>query len=327
MNQYFSSRQLSELCDVGETTIKRWSNMGLIRHHKTVGGHRKFKIEDVLEFLERNNIRIPEHKLEQLNLEKKFSNNIDINTEIILMKGELSSISLKLFENLILYKRDEVEALLSKCIEQGVGVASIFDDVIAPAMYRVGDLWAQRKLGAGEEHIITNILIESVLQIKARYAFKTHNVVISSDQSITKPADQDSSLNAVICTAPESEYHEVGLLGVSMVCQTLGFKVNYVGAAVPFKDLENVIEVLHPSVVCMSITLAKFAPPVFKKYEHFRKVMKNLGVKFVTGGQFFGEKKNQVLQSDFRSSSCRALEEYLRENFQVIDVTDISAKA
>jgi DNA binding domain, excisionase family len=122
MTQFFSTKELSELCAVGETTVKRWSNMGLIKHHKTVGGHRKFKLEDVLEFISKNNIEIPPAQLERLNLEKNYAESLDISSEILLVRGDVKGLANKLTELLLAFRKNEVEALLSKAVEQGISL-------------------------------------------------------------------------------------------------------------------------------------------------------------------------------------------------------------
>ncbi|MFN3384963.1 MAG: MerR family transcriptional regulator [Candidatus Thermochlorobacter sp.] len=340
VTQFFSTKELSELCAVGETTVKRWSNMGLIKHHKTLGGHRKFKLEDVLEFISKNNIEIPPAQLERLNLEKNYAESIDISSEILLVRGDVESLANKLTELLLAFRKKEVEALLSKAVEQGISFATLFDKMIAAAMHRIGDLWAAKKLGVGEEHIITNIMIESVLAVKAHYEkglldaerFSTReaaginvNLTMNGTAHGTRKTDDVLPMAlhapkpvAVICTCPESEYHEVGLLGVSLVCQSLGMDVSYVGAAVPFKDLEHVVEEVKPTIVCMSVTIAKVSATTYRRFELFKRFLKKRGVRFILGGQFIGERKSQMFKADFRARTLTELEQYLRENFEVI---------
>ena len=51
MNELCSTREMARLCAVNESTIKRWADSGRLRCIKTPGGHRKFRIRDVLWFL------------------------------------------------------------------------------------------------------------------------------------------------------------------------------------------------------------------------------------------------------------------------------------
>src|SRR6478736_9497515 len=46
-----STRQVAELLAVSEATVKRWADAGTLRCFRTPGGHRKFRMEDVADFL------------------------------------------------------------------------------------------------------------------------------------------------------------------------------------------------------------------------------------------------------------------------------------
>lgn len=328
MNHYFSTRELSELCGVGETTVKRWSNMGLIRHHKTVGRHRKFKLEDVLEFISRNHITIPDEQLERLKLEKQSSENLDLGTEILLVKGDTEALASRLLDSLLAYNKEEVEVLLIKAFEQNLPFAVIFDNLIAPVMHSVGNLWANKKISAAEEHVISHIMIEAIIRLKARYEAKLSEknryqngvsvrLVAGVSQSNGDPQRKKKEPHVVVCTCPESEFHEIPLLGVALVCQSMGFQVTYVGAAVPFKDLVQVIESIEPEMVCMSFTTVRLDNGGYRRYEQLRKSLKKQDVRLVIGGQFLAEKKTQPIFADYRARDCQELEQYIRENFEI----------
>lgn len=331
VSQFFSTRELSELCAVGETTVKRWANMGLIKYHKTIGGHRKFKLDDVLDFIDKNHIRVSSEQLERLQVQKRNADAIDLNTEILLVRGDVSALAEKLTEHLLEFKKHEVEALLSKAIERIPSFSVIFDNMIAPAMHRIGNLWCEKKLSISDEHIITNMIVEAILRTKARFETSLREEQERNVPALTllytntegnahdsAPTQAGSKKRLVIvATCPESELHEVPLLGVSLVCEALGFQVRYVGASVPFKDLESAIEEHQPEMVCMSITNARLHPPVYRRYEQFRKFLAKHQVKFIIGGQFIGETKAHPLRADFRARSFSDLEEYIRENYDV----------
>lgn len=329
-SQFFSTRELSELCAVGETTVKRWANMGLIKYHKTIGGHRKFKLDDVLDFISKNHIRVAPEQLERLQAQKRAAEAIDLNTEILLVRGDVEALSEKLAEFLLEFKKHEVEALLSKAIERIPSFAVIFDQMIAPAMHRVGRLWCEKQISITDEHIITNMVVEAILRAKIRYetshqearaqGVSALSLLYGAAKSEARNGE-DKKPTAIVCTCPESELHEVALLGVSLVCESLGFQVRYVGAAVPFKDLESAIIEHQPEIVCMSITNARLREPIYRRYEQFRKFLAKRGAKFIVGGQFLGETKSHPIRADFRAKTCAELEQYLRENFDVSSAT------
>ena len=47
-----SLEEAAKLLDVCPTTVRRYTNKGLLKHHRTAGNQRRFKLSDVLSFLE-----------------------------------------------------------------------------------------------------------------------------------------------------------------------------------------------------------------------------------------------------------------------------------
>jgi hypothetical protein len=48
-DRFYSTADLSRLCGVSISTIKRWTDAGLLRCVRTPGGHRKYRVQDVAE--------------------------------------------------------------------------------------------------------------------------------------------------------------------------------------------------------------------------------------------------------------------------------------
>lgn len=50
--QFFSTEDVSRILHVGKSTIKRWTDEGKIKCFRTPGGHRKFKTDFLLDFIQ-----------------------------------------------------------------------------------------------------------------------------------------------------------------------------------------------------------------------------------------------------------------------------------
>src|SRR5215218_7701166 len=48
--KFLTTRQLSRVWLVSEATIKRWADTGQLKSSRTVGGHRRFPLADVMRF-------------------------------------------------------------------------------------------------------------------------------------------------------------------------------------------------------------------------------------------------------------------------------------
>ena len=58
--QSFSTSEVAKYCHVTADTIRKWAEAGRIRVFKTPGGHRRIRREDLLRFLQENEIPIHE---------------------------------------------------------------------------------------------------------------------------------------------------------------------------------------------------------------------------------------------------------------------------
>lgn len=57
-NVYYSSKDLARMLSVNESTIKRWADSGKLRCFKTIGHHRRFRVEMVSEFITRYHMEL-----------------------------------------------------------------------------------------------------------------------------------------------------------------------------------------------------------------------------------------------------------------------------
>ncbi|MCB4791448.1 MAG: response regulator [Elusimicrobia bacterium] len=68
----YTTYQISRICGVSTPTIVYWIKSGKLSAYKTLGGHRRIRKEDLIEFLSKNNFPIPK------DLDFKVSNKIKI---------------------------------------------------------------------------------------------------------------------------------------------------------------------------------------------------------------------------------------------------------
>lgn len=55
MDKYISIKEASELVGVTTTTLRRWeANRHLVAHHRTIGNHRRYRLDDILTMFKHN---------------------------------------------------------------------------------------------------------------------------------------------------------------------------------------------------------------------------------------------------------------------------------
>ncbi len=60
INDILTTYEVSKLCNVTLATVVNWIGQGMIPAYKTPGGHRRIKREDLIEFLKKYKMPIPE---------------------------------------------------------------------------------------------------------------------------------------------------------------------------------------------------------------------------------------------------------------------------
>lgn len=131
-----------------------------------------------------------------------------------------------------------VTALAQECEEAGLSAVQVFDDVIAPAMHRVGDLWEAREITVADEHLATALVHRALIEVYARLV-----------DSATEQRER------ILLATVEGEHHELGLRMAADVLEGAGFDVVYLGANVPTDALVEAVERHRPRLVGLSISL------------------------------------------------------------------------
>lgn len=134
------------------------------------------------------------------------------------------------------------ERAIREAIEADLTEGVIDDAVIAPAMRRVGDLWAAGEISVADEHLATHITIRMVALLR---------------ESLRVAARRPG--HRVLLAGIEHERHSVGLEMAASVLMHGGYEVLMLGCDVPLDSLVPAIERHRPSLIGLSATLSTTA--------------------------------------------------------------------
>jgi len=125
-----TSTAAAALLDVNQSTVKRWADEGVLKHVRTAGGHRRFRIEDIFEH------KKPSHsKIEQwINLLIDHPSPYKVQGNLLLLHDEYGSWA------------------------KAMGF-------ITSVMVEFGERWRSNKIQIHEEHLATHRLERSIEQI------------------------------------------------------------------------------------------------------------------------------------------------------------------
>ncbi len=135
---------------------------------------------------------------------------------------------------------DEIAAELTvrEALDARLSTREIDDEIIAPALWLIGRLWARGDISVADEHLATSISLRVLaLQREARRT--------ASGREGCK----------VMLAAPEGELHTVALQMTSGLLREAGYAVLMLGPDVPLGALAEAACRHEPRVICLSATM------------------------------------------------------------------------
>lgn len=231
-----SSRQAAILLDTHESSIKRWCNAEEIACSTTSGGHRRIALSDLLEFAKRSgttaDVLIFEDDAEAavkgvLTLRRS---RVTLDLQITVGQWLLDAQSYK------------VSALLRLARKFGVALPVMYDRLIGSVMKEVGESWARGAFQVGEEHRISEAVLD----------------VLYGQQALAEQQLRREAPTVVLGTM-RNEQHITGAMMVRTLLTEGGWKVAYLGRNVPEEDFLLFQQKTNAPLICLSATTTR--PP------------------------------------------------------------------
>lgn len=228
--QYFNSDEAAKILGVNVSTIKRWTEEGKLGCIKTAGGHRKFLMEHLAKFLEKN-----KNKTEKVNLFPLESES-DLRISQHIIKGDFHYLSDYLVKHSLAANTDKIQQVLNGLYLGQYPLSQIYDHLITPVLHEIGQLWMDEKISIAEEHIASQSIRDAVIRLQGiiRLPYKKNG--------------------KVLCLNFSNEFHSMALKMVAHILELKGFKILFAGQNTPLIQIENVFESYHPGRVYVSGT-------------------------------------------------------------------------
>jgi len=130
---------------------------------------------------------------------------------------------------------DAVQTLIDPLIAGAIDLVSLFERVITPAAYRVGDLWYAQQISVADEHFVTQL-----------------NQKLIAIAGTLRPVPQSNS-ECVVLACPSDELHDTGLRMVAELLIAHGYAARTLGASTPIPALLDYVAEARPLAVGLSI--------------------------------------------------------------------------
>ena len=272
-----TTREVARVIGVHESTVKRWCNDGHLDFEKTSGGHRRIRLNALLDCTER--LDIP-HPLRFLNSEAVPA------WEAFQAIQKKASYQLAAQMVLGWYRVNSLQKsyrFIEYLITQGIPLAALLDNIFGKILLTLGTEWQEGQISIGDEHLIY------------------HGIRNTLELLDSKEAVVSSGAKVALVGCINGSRHEAGSLMVRSVLREHGWEVLYLGAAVPHEEFAYMQLKKHASLVCISVPLPHTLPDIkslvrqlsahYNPESPYRLVFGGGGISEKVTNEFIGEQK------------------------------------
>jgi methanogenic corrinoid protein MtbC1 len=259
MKPVLSTRDLSRIFQVNESSVKRWADLGVLHCFRTPGGHRKFTVEEVLRFAREQKFVLDDDALRILGVSGQFSRSPAPN--------EIEALGDQLFDALTQQNSDAGSRLLLEAHASHLPVETICDSLIRPTLDRLGTLRQSGQIEQFEERIATSKLVDALVRL-------------SDAIGPTTPAP----VHALLACVP-GEPHDIDLRCMRLVLQRHGWRLTFLGGTIQAGSIETAIRRLKPQAVFVAASVS--SDRLGWMLDSIGSAAREVGARLVIGGRGF----------------------------------------
>lgn len=206
------------------------------------------------------------------------------------LKAVQERIVLDLVKSMVDLDMDHFEKIINNYIA-AKGIERTVMQIIFPFLDKIGILWQTGHVNPAQEHLVSNIIRQKLI-----VGIETTTSQVKVDKTF-------------LLYLPEGEYHELGLLFMYFILKSRGVRTIYLGANVPIKDVEFVVNLKKPDVAFLHLTgLAS----TFNFERFLNNVQQRMpGITTIISGQLTQHYKKKIPASVRFKTSLSEVMEYL----------------
>lgn len=284
----FTIKDLENLSGIKAHTIRIWEQRyNFLKPHRTTTNIRYYSNDELKTVL--NIALLNKYGFKISHIDRMLPTEI---REKILSLGDARAIQERILNDLVQEMVDLDMEKFEKIIANYIiakGIERTVIQIIFPFLEKIGILWQTGHINPAQEHLVTNIIRQKLI-----VGIETTVSHIKLDKTF-------------LLFLPEGEHHELGLLFMYYLVKSRGAKTIYLGANVPVKDVEHVINLKKPDIVFVHLTATG-------SNFNFEKFLSNVeqrfgGVNTVISGQLTQSYKKKIPQTvEFKRSLSEVME-------------------
>ncbi len=285
MLRTYTTRELAQIWNVSESTVKRWADSGELGCERTPGGHRRFSLRHIHEFQKSRGFEAT-----GLLLAPEWE---DPEVE--------ESVNRKNFEKVreqILYlatanQRARIEELLERLYLRGIAVCELYDDILVPCGLISQERVERGEITIGQGRLINNNIEEAMYTIFPKMTRRRSNGKMG------------------LCANPDTKAG-LTLNAISRILESEGWEALNLGNHVSFGVMAEMVKIEPVNLVCVTTNGYGVRPEDAPELARLSQVTQEYRIPVALLGEGFSDPsfRLNVAESQF-FQSLRALRNFI----------------
>ena len=161
----------------------------------------------------------------------------------------------------------EARRTVLDAVEAGLPLGRLFEEVLRPALRRLGERWAAGQLSVGQEHEVSAIARDVVGEVAARLP------------------EPPQPRGVVVAACPAGERHDLGLRMAAALWTAQGYRVHFLGADVPAESILDAVLRRRAGVLLLSAATESAYPALQAAVQTVGALPPGVRPRIVVGGR------------------------------------------
>ena len=258
-----TTTDVSRMLKVNESTVKRWTDKGSLRCIKTPGGHRKYKMKDVMDFMDSFAYDVTDLMVPAA---ESVKSSVTVSTDYAILTKDFMALSELFYNTMLQGNRDAAYQFLHLLYANRITPVDLYDKVIVPSFTKIGLQWAAGEIGVEQEHLASNNALHAIFRLQEQVSKKPNHGGVA------------------LCGCLEGEYHEMGITCVNNALEMNGWTTYYLGTNLPLESFVDAVENYMPDIICASTTTPSSQKSVIRQCGALFETARIINAKLIVGG-------------------------------------------
>tara|TARA_B100001146_G_scaffold223862_1_gene239681 strand:+ start:254 stop:1114 length:861 start_codon:yes stop_codon:yes gene_type:complete len=259
--KYLNSKEVAMIMGVHVSTVKRWTDAGKLPCYQTPGGHRKFILRHINEFLAKNKKKSKKVNIVELEgiKDRKLIQNID--------HGEYEKLLPVFIKQALNADGNRLKTTLTGLYMKQYLLHEIYDALVMPVLESIGDMWANNDISVAEEHLASNTI---------------RNAVHALGETLERKDYKDNSYT--LSLALSGDEHDLPLIMIKQILEIKGIPVINCGRNTPANSIKRLLKKFQPDKIIVSLTYIEDKKLTKQELDDLLKIASNTHAKIYVGG-------------------------------------------